>query len=344
MKKKFLLSLLTIFMVANCAFGQNQLVATLAHNGTTTFFYGSSALQAAHDAAENGDAIILSGGYFDAPVVTKALKIIGAGMGRQGDIANDSTVINGRLIIEDFSHPDYILLFEGLQFNSSFKSTGAILNTEFRKCKLDYWGPFGGEMGNGSDFSFVGCRITAFTCSTENVNINFINCMVNNPFPEYNSAVFHFENSIVCTPHNRMEWITSGMKYCTFNNCILFAANADYNKSLPVTVTVTNSIALHNDIFLNISDSSNVTTEFSGFFKTFQGDSTKSDNISYDLFELSDIAKETYRGDDGKEVGIYGGIAPYSISLSVPEITKSNVSKQAVDGKLSVNIEINGGE
>ena len=342
--KKFLLSVVCLMVVSILSvMAQNTLVATLSHNGVTTQFYGSSALQSAHDTAEDGDIITLSTGFFDAPTISKAVKIVGAGMGHQGENINDSTVINGKILIDSIVNTKYKLIFEGLRLYNQFNSRYAITNTEFHKCKLDYWGPFGGAMGSGSNITFIGCRIMGFTCSTENVTINFISCMVNNAYPEYSSSMFHFENSVVCMPHNRWEWTTAGMKYSTFNNCVLFVANADYNKSLPETATVTNSVALHGDILLNISDTSNVTVNFDNFFKTFQGGNELKDNVEYDLFELSDAAKAVYKGDDGKEVGIYGGMHPYSSTLSIPQFTKANVAKKAVNGKLSVNIELNGG-
>ena len=73
-------------------------------------------------------------------------------------------------------------------------------------------------------------------------------------------------------------------------------------------------------------------------FKTFKG--TYDDNEN---FELKDTAKKNYLGTDGKEVGIYGGSLPFDPVPSNPQITKCNVAaKSTADGKLSVDIEVNG--
>lgn len=63
------------------------------------------------------------------------------------------------------------------------------------------------------------------------------------------------------------------------------------------------------------------------------------------MLELTDEAKTTYLGMDGKEVGLYGGNLPYDENPSNPQITKCNVAaKSTADGKLSVDIEVKGAE
>ena len=64
-----------------------------------------------------------------------------------------------------------------------------------------------------------------------------------------------------------------------------------------------------------------------------------------EMFELTDAAKTTYLGTDGKEVGLYGGSIPYEEDPTTPQITKCNVaSKSTADGKLSVEIEVKAAE
>ena len=58
-------------------------------------------------------------------------------------------------------------------------------------------------------------------------------------------------------------------------------------------------------------------------------------------FELTDEAKTAFLGDDGTEMGMYGGVMPYNSTPSYPQITKMNVANKATaDGKLSVEIEV----
>lgn len=63
------------------------------------------------------------------------------------------------------------------------------------------------------------------------------------------------------------------------------------------------------------------------------------------FYELTDEAKQEYVGNDGTEIGIYGGNLPWSTRILSPQITKCNVaSKTTADGKLSVDIEVKAAE
>jgi hypothetical protein len=62
-------------------------------------------------------------------------------------------------------------------------------------------------------------------------------------------------------------------------------------------------------------------------------------------YELTNEAKTEYVGQDGKEMGIYGGNLPFETRILSPQITKCNVAaKTTADGKLSVDIEVKAAE
>lgn len=84
--------------------------------------------------------------------------------------------------------------------------------------------------------------------------------------------------------------------------------------------------------------------------KAFREMSLK-ENCSYagmDIFQesnvwkdLTDEAKAKYLGIDGTPVGKFGGMIPYNMTPSYPQITKMNVAaKTTADGKLSVEIGV----
>ena len=63
------------------------------------------------------------------------------------------------------------------------------------------------------------------------------------------------------------------------------------------------------------------------------------------FYEMTDEAKSEYVGQDGTEMGIYGGNLPYDTRILSPQITKCNVAaKTTADGKLSVDIEVKAAE
>ena len=101
-----------------------------------------------------------------------------------------------------------------------------------------------------------------------------------------------------------------------------------------------NCVSNNSNMFSYVPANNNKIAATSAVFKSFDG--TYSDQQT---FELTDTAKETYKGIDGTEIGIYGGNMPFSAVTTNPQITKCNVAaKSTADGKLSVDIEVNGGE
>ena len=77
------------------------------------------------------------------------------------------------------------------------------------------------------------------------------------------------------------------------------------------------------------------------------GPTSKTSSIAIDVenLELLDEVKSNYIGTDSTEIGIYGGLYPYSPITTGPQITKCNVAPRAsADGKLSIEIEVKAGE
>lgn len=96
----------------------------------------------------------------------------------------------------------------------------------------------------------------------------------------------------------------------------------------------------YNIIFKNIPNTTNKIKNFADVFKTYRGTYNDDEN-----FELTENAKTNFKGIDGTEIGIYGGNMPYSTTPTNPQITKCNVAaKSTADGKLSVDITVNGAE
>ena len=80
--------------------------------------------------------------------------------------------------------------------------------------------------------------------------------------------------------------------------------------------------------------------DITSIFKIY-ANTGKGNIADYDFFELTDTAAQTYLGNDGTQVGIYGGVLPYDENPLNPRITRCNVaSKTTADGKLSVDIEV----
>lgn len=341
MKKKILLTIIATLMVTCGTFAQNKLVATLKHGGSTTFFYGSSAIQLAHDAAESGDTITLSAGIFDDITISKPITIRGAGM------RND--------LIEKFS-PTYIqnlsfskdakdVQFEGINFKKQIdlEKCKNIHDITFTRCVFLSLIP-----GENSIFTFLNSIITEqITVKYSNINLNAINSIIMYIEVSDKSSVLTAENCLI-------GYMSGNLGYSSFKNSILFPR---HNQFWPIddTANCSNCLGINqffednSNIFINISNNDNLTIYSFDVFKTLRcvpepitwysvPEYSETEN-----FELTDEAATQYLGDDGTQIGIYGGKFPFTTKLSYPQFTKANVAKEAINGKLSVNIELNGG-
>lgn len=118
-------------------------------------------------------------------------------------------------------------------------------------------------------------------------------------------------------------------KCCQFVNCIMYGMSGG---CFPSTCSAMNCV------------------DVSGYKNALNNISLK-ENCSYagmDIFQesnvwkdLTDEAKAKYLGIDGTPVGKFGGMIPYNMTPSYPQITKMNVAaKTTADGKLSVEIGV----
>ena len=319
---------------AACVFAQSSQIATLIHEGEITAFYGSYALKEAHAAAVHGDAITLSSGTFQATNITKAITLRGAGMAV--DTLNNvlPTVIAGDFSIQIADSVSEKLMIEGVFHNSLIAVEGTVRDARFNKSRFRLL--FCDLMEN---CSFLHCKIVEdLYFASAGSDCLFINSYVR--LDNQNKSSLQFINCII-----RERW--TGLKFnivtqnSSFINCIMIGSggSSDY---LEATASAYNCVAINcqgNNCFRNIPDVSNQHSTFEAMFKEYNGTYEEGGTT----FELTEEAKTKFLGTDGTQIGIYGGNIPYSPIPTNPRITKCNVAaKSTADGKLSVDIEVNG--
>ncbi len=338
-------------------FAQSSLIATLSHNDTISVFYGIDALQEAYNQSVDGDAITLSSGNFYAPSpISKNISIYGAGM-EQDSVNNiQPTVLLNNFTITAQSTESNRLTLESLWhggiitcgITGSDATRKAAKGVQFVKCRFEGISSGFHSTANFTliyDFRFVQCKIKGITALG---NATFINSYVGAPGRTYtnsNSSSFRMNYECInCVVYGSLA--DAHVNYSTFTNCVLIGS-----KELDATNMASNCIGIYTgdisgtDLFANLPQSSNVRfTKSSDVFKTFR--SSGSGNVKdTDNFELLDVIKEKYLGTDGKEIGMYGGNLPFNPHSLSPKIKKFNVaSKSTADGKLSVDIEVDGVE
>ncbi len=339
--KKFFLSLVALMVSATAMFAQSILVATLSHAENVTMYYGTYALRDAYNAAVSGDVINLSGGGFQPVNISKAVTIRGTGIDEAipTDIIGDFTI---NIPSEDTNR----FSMEGIRCRNSITMSGTFENPYFLKCQINYISHLSNP--NIKNAMFVNCKIIGSYSLYGTNSVQFINCYVDN-FQNYDETTSRasFINCVIgCYGYSGSE---STMASCYLMNCILFNTRTDsygYAQPLPNSTIASHCVAINDGGRMNnIFNNSQVTpsclhSTYAEIFRDFAG--SYSDAQS---FELTDSAKEQFLGADGTEVGLYGGLMPFTTIPSYPRITKMNVAnKTTADGKLSVEIEVSAAE
>lgn len=318
--KKFFVYLMAVVAMAVCsvsAFAQNTLVATLTHGDEIRMFYGTNALQQACSAATHGDVINLSGGKFQSTKITKAVAVRGTGI----HDANPTCIVND-FDVEIPANVTEKLSFEGCRITNTITIKGTLSNAYFLKnyLKFVYVSPSGNAtMDNGM---FVNCNIYEMRLYGQST-AQIINSHVEQFWNEGKLA--SFANCVI-----NFLGSASRCNRSQFVSCIFY--NVDRYTTFPATSTAMNCV------------------DVSGYKNAFDNMSLK-ENCSYagkDIFQesnvwndLTDEAKAKYLGIDGTPVGKFGGMIPYNMTPSYPQITKMNVAaKTTADGKLSVEIGV----
>ena len=334
--KKIISLLFAAFCATSLVFAQSSQLATLSHGSTITTYYGATAFKQAHTDAADGDVITLSSGSFNGFTITKAVTVRGAGMGMDTVNNTNPTIINSNFTVNVPANDSYRLTLEGIYHdgNITFKNATNVL---VLKCRL--------------------YTVTVNSTTTTDVCIkdgNFLHCKIFNlNFVKGNAS---FLNSIISyvtaasnlTISNSIVFESDQITRSSFYNCIL----ATYSKALPSSNIAYNCIGQNRDdssenIFADLSNNkSNKRVTLSTVFGTNVLNLNDDEYVDIDnrWYHLSDAGAQ-YVGNDGKEVGIYGGNMPFDPRTTVPQITRCNVAaKSTADGKLSVDIEVSTAE
>lgn len=327
--KKMILMLVAAIVCATTTYAQSSMLATLSHEGTISTYYGSSALKDAYAAAVDGDVITLSSGSFDAVNIEKGIVIRGAGCSFDNEYSNPTVIVG------DFSigiKNTNKLMMEGIFHNNTITLSRDIwlVNAIFLKCRFN---KFTHNIAATKNLIMINCRVVELDICY-NSSASFINCIFANPYVGVNGN-YEFYNCVLIKENG-----FSGLKNTQFKNCILVNKGSDSSIDRSCLANYCIGVGNASRMFNTSVSNTNIIKDYEAVFKTYMG--TYSDG---ECFELIDEAKESLLGQDGTQVGIYGGNMPFDTTPSNPQITKCNVaSKSSADGKLSVDITVKGAE
>lgn len=320
--KKMILSLVAAIVSATATYAQSSLVATLTHNGTTTAYYGATALVQAHEAAADGDIITLSSGTFNPTNITKGITLRGAGATVDLDNHIEPTIISGSFRIGSESVTTAGLIIEGIYNDNTITYAGRLEYALFIKSRFSRFGAYN-SFALLYDCTFVNCIIAeGIDVPYNETVVTLTNCVY---FNDYGSPKnMNFTNSVIT---NAESFASS-----SFRNCILL-----YTTILDNSNSAYRCISDDEYVFEYIPNTTNYVASMDDLFLN-----NNIDNVWNDLynFELKDEAKTTYLGTDGTQIGIYGGSLPFNLTPTNPQITRFDMNSSVENGKLTVKINV----
>lgn len=309
---KIFLFFVSLFMGTFCLKAEVSLVAILSHGDEITTFQSTGAYAQAVSKAVDGDIITLSSGNFTATDITKNITIRGAGM-MPGEAP---TVLNGDFSIDINPTQTGSLTIEGIYSPNTLK-----LNQANEIMLLKCWIP----------------NVTGNQNTLKISSIRFIHCFITNNCSFANKSVTsaQFINSYIESYRGANDGSFS------FTNCIIGFSMATYGGAFKNSI-ITNSTSSSNSTYSNcISNSYNFSGQPISAGNKYLPEITDFFKEDSDRYELKDEYATLYLGDDGLQVGIYGGSIPFDPATTSLRITKFNISaRTTADGKLPVEIEV----
>lgn len=293
------ITLFLIIMFVAVAFSTAQKSVALHSNGTTTIFGGDTPLTQAYTAAITGDTLYVSGGTFSLPVAfNKGLVIIGAGYHPEYTDTTQKTYIYnpGGITLGHDASNTYL---EGLEFSHSLGvSTGVITNFTIIRCKfnaaLSCTGP-----SIPTYATITQCDISGVLQLNGVANSLISNCIIRN------RLTYSSNNTI----KNNIFTMVSGSVVLDYSDTNIFWNNIfSYNGGAIISNSTNNNFQYN--IFPLANQSLGSSPTDLNNYKAIDL-STVYVNASEGDYHLLPDASTTYLGDDGTEVGLFGGVLPF---------------------------------
>lgn len=325
MKRLFTLCLCMASYVT--ALFAQQTIAVLTHEGNSQFFHGINALVSAHEAAVDGDEIILSSGNFNAPEeITKAVRICGAGF--RNDAYFMPTRVVGNININIPTPNNGRLHLLGIINTSSIRNHSRLSNALFEKCFFS--GVFSSVDSCVIEPTFMHCFVRDSIVAPPNSHITMLNSVIKEPCTSSNGG-FGFLNCVL------IKRYFAELENSDLMNCLLtFERQSDSrHSSLPFTTTAYYCVSTYvSGIggYMIFDNQVNNTNDYRELFQWGYCSVVPEDN-----FEISlDVVGS---GNDGTILGIYGGINPFTYIPSSRRVINYEVANEATsDDKVNIKV------
>lgn len=341
-KQLFLTVCLLIVSMAASAVTINK--ALLQHNGEVTLFDGND-LQAAVNAAVDGDTIYLTLGTFKPFTINKKITVRGTGT---------RSIIDGSVNISISGTPNLTSnLLEALKVSGDVTLNNSVSNLMLHKCLITGTVKLNGGVTEGT---IKECQIgnISFGASIDNLYVE--RCYITSTFT-LSSTIKSM--TVVNTKLYTVQANSGATNNTTFVNCNIYALyTANFAGTIINSIIQSpanqidfrnSSFILNSTVLLNSVINKyiyNVNTYSSGSF--IIGSSSVTQNCylvstqNYVTASCASNPDSSYKGTDGTIVGIYGGDTPYTGILppSVPKVTSSDLDLDNVNKVLNVKLTV----
>lgn len=331
-------------LAVSIIFSQNihaQTAVALHSNGEHSFFYQENGFQLAYQNAIHGDTIYLPGGSFTPPAnFAKKLVILGAGFHPMGTEHTGKTFINGNFRFAEGADQLYV---EGVHITGymDFPTNISINQVIIKNTQIGSFVYFYGSTRNNmcKNISIVNCAIGT-DLYMNNAELSTVsNSIIGGRL--YNSDGNMFSNNIFLfiNPSNVTTGVISSCDNNLFKNNIFRQNNYRFMRTSTGNI-LTNNIIAASDPDLGTNPTLNNNWLNIDLNLVFEKELTG--NFDYEnSYKLK--TPHSYIGDDGTEIGLFGGLFPYTENAipQLPRIVSKKIAGTTdAEGLLKIEITV----
>lgn len=332
---------LLLSIISLTAFGQR--VATVHGASGVQAFHSPDPFQDAYSAAVDGDTIYLPGGNMSVPAtLNKAVLIYGAGYHPDSTQATMKTTLTGSIsITQDASNSHY----EGLEFLGSIStpSNEPISYVSFKRCLFNGIVNYNGTVQTATNNSFMECIFLNYVSIRNSVNTSFHNSFFES-YVRYSYGNYFANNIFLLNTTSTMNNVFRNADYNVIQNNI-FRSESNHIISTYSSYYSTGNM-VYNNLFVCENPNLGGDPIFGGNYLDVDPNTLFVNQTGYAFDFTHDYnlqSPSVYLGNDGDEVGIYGGIFPFKaggIPLN-PHIQTKNIANQTNNnGELQIEIQV----
>ncbi|NLA25188.1 MAG: hypothetical protein GX879_09510 [Bacteroidales bacterium] len=334
--RKQILILVSIILSMNL-FSQNII---LHSDGNQTLFTGVDAFIEAVNDASSGDTLYLSGNTFNSSTtINKQLTIYGSGIFPDSTYYTGKTILSDKIYLGENASGSSV---EGVEFAARLETANniSINNLTFKYCNFSYGISISGNLTNpATNLIFINNISTA---SIDFSNIQYAQIYNNVWRMSGSSSPLSVSNSVIA--NNIFTYGTNNVNVAGIIGSYNTIKNNYFNNSRSTSTAGINGE--YNEVFNNIFNLAN---------PSFGSDPIYSENIiglSTNIFvNLSGIYNSDYNlidpdeyiGNDGTQIGLYGGLYPFKAGAvpSNPHFINSYIGNHTTnDGMLNIDIKV----